>query len=367
MRTYGKVKIAFWEDVKIRELPDAPKLLALYCLTGEHSNAIGCFRLPLGYIETDLRWNREQAQAALGELVASGFALYDSETHYLLMPNYLEHNPIENSRVGKMCVQLVNNTMRSITIFPALWKALQPQKHRFILKGDDQWNPEWDAIYYRLCPGEYTVSHTVSENHDQLPHTVSDTVSHTVSGKNPDFSKNGENPEQYTVSHTLSDTVSASVHHFAPPEPEPEPQPEPELRDDEVTPARLVPVEIIRVFDQAIIDVYGEQLARPWPHGEDAMIAAQFIAAGADLELCRQVFLKQLHSHHRKGKHPIGSLAYFRTAIPDAVKDRAYYHKQPIPEVNHERTPSNAATRPRSGHDAFTQALVEVVHERERD
>lgn len=372
MRTYGKVKIAFWEDIKIRELSDAPKLLALYCLTGEHSNAIGCFRLPIGYVETDLRWDKEKAQAALDEIVAAGFALYDEETHYLLMPNYLEHNPIENSRVGKMCIQLINNAMRSQKIFPALWEALQTQKHRFILKEDDHWNPEWDAIYQRLCPDKYTVSHTVSGNERNNPHTVSDTVSHTVSAPNSALPQNGGKPEQYTVSHTLSDTVSATAQNFAPPEPEPQPEPKPELRGDEVMPARASPVEIIRAFDQAIIEVFGEQLARPWPHGEDAMIAAQFIAAGADVELCRQVFLKQLHSHHRKGKHPIGSLAYFRTAIPDAVKDRAYYHNQPIPEVNHERTPSDAATRqtasrPRNGHDAFTQALVEVVHERERD
>ena len=71
MRTYGKVKIAFWEDDKIRGLPDAPKLLALYCLTGEHSNAIGCFRLPLGYIETDLRWSKDTAQTALERLDAA--------------------------------------------------------------------------------------------------------------------------------------------------------------------------------------------------------------------------------------------------------------------------------------------------------
>jgi len=371
MRTYGKVKIAFWEDEKIRELPDAPKLLALYCLTGEHSNAIGCFRLPLGYIETDLRWNKDNAQAALATLVETGFALYDEETHYLLMPNYLEHNPIENSRVGKMCVQLVNNTMRSAKIFPALWLALQPQKHRFILKDDNHWNPEWDAIYQRLCPGEYTVSHTVSGNESNKPHRVSDTVSHTVSAQNATFQENGGKPQQDTVSHTVSDRVSGSVQDFAPPEPEPQPEPKPEIRGDEVTPARASPVEIIRVFDEAIVEVFGEQLARPWPHGEDAMIAAQFIAAGADKELCRQVFLKQLHSPHRKGKHPIGSLAYFRTAIPDAVKDRKFYQQNPITEVNHDGTKSEAsrhyAPRARSGHDAFTEALVEVVHERERD
>lgn len=364
MRTYGKVKIAFWEDEKIRELPDAPKLLALYCLTGEHSNAIGCFRLPLGYIETDLRWDKSKAQDALTRLIETGFALYDEETHYLLMPRYLEHNPIENSRVGKMCIQLVNNAMRAHKIFPSLWQALQSQKHRFILKDENCWNIEWDTLCHRLGGNQNTVSHTLSD-------TVSHTISDTVKPQNDDLPESHGNPQEYTVSHTLSDTVSGSVQDFAPPEPQPEPQPKPELRDDEVTPARATPVEIIRVFDEAIVEVFGEQLARPWPHGEDAMIATQFIAAGADRELCRQVFLKQLHSHHRKGKHPIGSLAYFRTAIPDAVKDRNFYQQNPIPEVNHDGTKPDAnrqyAPRARSGHDAFTEALVEVVHERERD
>ena len=375
MRTYGKVKIAFWEDDKIKKLQDTPKLLALYCLTGEHSNAIGCFRLPIGYIETDLRWDKDKAQSALTELIEAGFVIYDDETNYLLMPRYLEHNPIENSRVGKMCVQLINNTMRSHKIFPALWRALQHQKNRFSIKDDNFWNPEWDALYKKLCVGDYTVSAKDIGKQHTLSDTVSDTLSHTVSDtvspKSEVTIKDGGNPQQYTVSDTLSDTVGGSVQDFAPPEPEPQPKPKPENRDDEVTRPRTTPVEIIRAFDEAIVEVFGEQLARPWPHGEDAMIAAQFIAAGADRELCRQVFLKQLHSHHRKGKHPIGSLAYFRTAIPDAVKDRTFYQQNPITEVNHDGTKIDAsrqyAPRARSGHDAFTEALVEVVHERERD
>ena len=371
MRIYGKVKITFWDDDRIKKLPDAAKLLALYCLTGEHSNAIGFFRLPLGYIETDLRWDKVKAEATLAELITSGFALYDHDSTYLLMPRYLEHNPIENSRVGKMCVQLINAAMRSREIFPALWQALQPQKHRFIFKDADCWNTEWDTLYHTLSgsstsPYRDTVSHRVS-------HTVSDTVSHTPTPSNTLSAEHSRNPQSDTVSHTvpdtLSNTVSSTLHDFAPPEPEP--QPEPEYRDDEVARAKPTPVAIIRLFDEAIVQVYGANLARPWSHGEDGTIAAQFIAAGADLDLCRQVFLKHLHSHHRKGKHPIGSLAYFRTAIPDAVKDRTYYHNQPLPEVTHDRTTADAirpsTSRARSGHDAFTQALVEVVHERERD
>lgn len=360
MRTYGKVKITFWDDDRIKKLSDSGKLLAVYCLTCEHSNAIGCFRLPVGYIETDLGWDKAKAQAALTELIASGFALYDEVSAYLLMPRYLEHNPIENSRVGKMCVSLINAAMRSREIFPALWQALQSQRHRFVFKEADCWNTEWDTLY-----------HTLSGSAASPPrHTVSDTVPHTLSdSETPSevvLSENGGNPQLDTVSHTeadtVSDRVSSTLHDFAPPEPEP--HPEPEYRDDEVARAKPTPVAIIRAFDEAIVQVYGANLARPWPHGEDATIAAQFIAAGATLELCREVFLRQLHAHQRKGKHPIGSLAYFRTAIPDAIKDQQYYRNNPPQEVSHDGHTHGTGRRPRSGHDAFTDALVEVVHER---
>ncbi len=366
MRIYGKVKITFWDDERIKKLPDAAKLLALYCLSCEHSNAIGCYRLPIGYIETDLGWDREKAQDALDQLIDSGFALYDRDSAYLLMPRYLEHNPIENSRVGKMCVALINAAMRSREIFPALWQALQPQKHRFLFKDTDCWNTEWDTLCHTLSGGVAavvgdTLSHTIS-------HRVSLTVSDTVSHIEPLTPELGGNPQSDTVSHSVSDTVcdriSSTLQDFAPPEPEPDPEPEPELRDDEVAPAKPTPVAIIRAFDEAVVQVFGANLARPWPHGEDATIAAQFIAAGASLELCKQVFLRHLYAHQRKGKHPIGSLAYFRTAIPDAVKDRSFYQNNPPPEVSHDGNAHGAGRRPRSGHDAFTDALVAVVHER---
>lgn len=363
MRIYGKVKIAFWDDDKIKGLPDAAKLLALYCLTGEHSNAIGCFRLPLGYIETDLRWDKDKAESALACLIDSGFALYDRDSAYIFMPRYLEHNPIENSRVGKMCVQLINAAMRARAIFPALWQALQPQKHRFVLNESDCWNTEWDTLYHTLSkgstsPSSDTISHTVS-------HTASLTLSDTVSSISPLSPETAETSQSSTATHTEPDTVSdrvfSTVQDFAPPEPEPHP----EFRDDDDgARAKPTPVAIIRAFDEAIVQVFGANLARPWPHGEDATIAAQFIAAGATLELCREVFLRHLHSHQRKGKHPIGSLAYFRSAIPDAVKDREYYNNHPPQEVSHDGNTHGAGRRPRSGHDAFTDALVEVVHER---
>ena len=145
----------------------------------------------------------------------------------------------------------------------------------------------------------------------------------------------------------------------------------PESEEDEIISpeaARAKPVvEIISLFDDCIAEVYGENMRRPWPHGDDSAHAREFLKAGADIELCRQVFLKHLHVFKRKDKHPISSLAYFRTAIPDAVKDRAYYHNHQTQEITHDPASHHhppREPRPRSGHDAFTEALVEVVSER---
>jgi hypothetical protein len=280
--------------------------------------------------------------------------------------------------------------MRSKRIFPALLQALLPHRHRFILKDNDCWNAEWNALYRSLTGHALPAGDTVSAKAESPQHTlfdsVSDTVSHTpsntVSGKEAEapleseqYGANaGNNTVSDTVSHTipdtLSDRVSSTVQHLAPPEPEPEPhpKPQPEKRDDDGS-ARVavLPVDIIKAFDQAIVEVYGANMQRPWPHGEDTTIAQEFIASGADLELCRQVFLRHLYSHQRKGKHPIGSLAYFRSAIPDALKERAYYRNHPTEVLPHDSGHHHAKpARPRSGHDAFTDALVEVVHEREQ-
>lgn len=373
MRTYGKVKIVFWEDEKIAPLSDSAKLLALYCLTGEHSNAIGCYRLPIGYIQTDLRWDAEKSQAALNELIASGFIIYDESTQFILIPNYLEHNPIENSRVGKMCVGLVNPVMRSGKIFPHLIKVLRPHKHRFILKDKNIWEPKWDTLSGVTVQSLYTVSDTIS---DSLSDTVYDTLYDTVSTENSsDFNNHDQstvNTEENTLSDTVcdsvSDTVFSTMQDFAPPEPQPEPQPQPKIKNDnDDTGTKFHPVDIIKIFDEAIVQVFGKEMARPWPNGNDMDMAKEFVAAGADLELCRQLFLKHQHSHKQKGKFAISSLAYFRNAVVSAVNERKYYQNNPVQEVAHEQgryKPGNAS-RSKSGHDAFTEALVEVVSERQ--
>jgi hypothetical protein len=373
MRIYGKVKIAFWEDEKISVLGDSAKLLALYCLTGEHSNAIGCYRLPLGYIQTDLKWNEERARECLQALIDINFVMYDEEMQFILISNYLEHNPIENSRVGKMCIALVNAAMRS-KIFPYLVNALLPHKHRFILNDKNLWQSKWDtSMSNNQIQNQDTVSDTVSDvtkqDEAQAGYTVCDTVSDTlydtVSDPNDtetaQSSGGVENPGKYTV----SDRVFSSCTNLVAPEPEPEPRKKEKIDDD--ARAENLPVLIIKAFDEAIVEIFGKELERPYPYNSDMQIAREFIQAGADLELCRSLFLKQQNARKRKGQFPIGSLLYFRSAVPDAVNERNHYKNNPLPEKSHEQRikPTGGTSRPRSGHDAFTEAMVEVVLERE--
>lgn len=57
MRTYGKIYSNFWEDdtfKTFRSLPDFEFRLIIYLFTCKHGNVSGCFRLPVGYIVSDL-------------------------------------------------------------------------------------------------------------------------------------------------------------------------------------------------------------------------------------------------------------------------------------------------------------------------
>lgn len=54
MRDYGKVYTRFWLKQNVLSWSDSAKLLGLYLLTCPHCNLLGCFRLPIGYVASDL-------------------------------------------------------------------------------------------------------------------------------------------------------------------------------------------------------------------------------------------------------------------------------------------------------------------------
>ncbi|MCD6039985.1 MAG: hypothetical protein K0S27_1385 [Gammaproteobacteria bacterium] len=120
MRSYGAIQTSFWGNVEAQQLSDQAKLLIAYLLTGPHTTMLGCFRLPKGYIESDLQWERDKSESALSELSRNNFVSYDDSSGWLLIQNFLRFNPICNPRQG-VCIQ------RLFSVVPphlALWKPL---------------------------------------------------------------------------------------------------------------------------------------------------------------------------------------------------------------------------------------------------
>lgn len=98
MREYGQIQCAFWQSDALAGATDAGRLLAAYLLTGPHSNGIGCYRLPDGYIVEDLRWSSGTVQKGFAELLSTGFAFRFEGVVFIR--NFLRWNRIANSNVA---------------------------------------------------------------------------------------------------------------------------------------------------------------------------------------------------------------------------------------------------------------------------
>lgn len=98
MREYGQIQCAFWQSADAQEWSDAGKLLATYLMTGPHSNGIGCYRCPDGYVMADLGWSSERVSEGFAELFRNGFAYrFDG---VVFLPGFLRWNRIANANVA---------------------------------------------------------------------------------------------------------------------------------------------------------------------------------------------------------------------------------------------------------------------------
>lgn len=114
--------------------------------------------------------------------------------------------------------------------------------------------------------------------------------------------------------------------------PQPQPQTEPIGSEGGEDSARAHPitsgVEIIRAFDAERVSAFGAEQARGWPHQSDKIFAERWIAAGADVELCRSVFQAVCKQFATTGRQPPASLNFFDQRIANALADR----NRPMPE-----------------------------------
>jgi len=109
MRDYGKVYTRFWLKQNVLSWSDSAKLLGLYLLTCPHCNLLGCFRLPIGYVASDLNWDKQQVLSALCELEKDQFLIRCEKSGWTLIRSFLKHNPIENPNQGKAAFRLLKD------------------------------------------------------------------------------------------------------------------------------------------------------------------------------------------------------------------------------------------------------------------
>lgn len=100
MREYGQIQSAFWQSEDILHCSDGAKLLAAYLLSGPHTNGVGCFVLPDGYIlEDHPTWSKTQIAERFEELSRNGFAYRFERVCY--MPKFLSWNNIANGNIAR--------------------------------------------------------------------------------------------------------------------------------------------------------------------------------------------------------------------------------------------------------------------------
>ena len=124
MREFGKIACRFWSRPEIQDWSLHARLMALYLLSSEHCNLIGCFRLPLGYIKADLKFTDKRVSQALEQLTQSNFIVWCHKTRWLLISNYLKFNPIENPNQGKAAFYLLKDIPESFIARSAIAETL---------------------------------------------------------------------------------------------------------------------------------------------------------------------------------------------------------------------------------------------------
>ena len=95
---YQKIDVKIWRDEKFINLSEDAKSLFLYILTSPHSNSLGLYVLPKGYIIEDMKWSPKRLDKPLMELLDKQLIQYDEAVRMVFIKNQLKHRPLVNPR-----------------------------------------------------------------------------------------------------------------------------------------------------------------------------------------------------------------------------------------------------------------------------
>lgn len=137
------------------------QLLLLYLLSGRHSNGLGCYSLPMGYVCADLKKGFDTVSKGFKELYQNGWAYHCEHTEFVLIPKFLKWNAVANPKIAIARQKEFDDIPSSFTYRPDLARAL--------LKYGGHFKPEFETLL----------------------HTLSDTVSETLSKQEQERNKRG--------------------------------------------------------------------------------------------------------------------------------------------------------------------------------
>jgi hypothetical protein len=103
MRKYSQVVPSFWTGKTGKALLAKGANvhhMALYLVTCHHSNMIGLYFLPIGYVAHDLGVTPEAAAEMLDAVCSTGFAMYDHETSIVFVVEMLRYQTGDSLKAG---------------------------------------------------------------------------------------------------------------------------------------------------------------------------------------------------------------------------------------------------------------------------
>ena len=108
IRVFTPVSPKVWHSKRFRSLSDPARLLFMYLLTGPNVTSIGCYKIPNGYICTDMKWDEATLRQHMDELVQSGMILEDQATEIIWIDKWGKFCRPTGAKSVKGAMKLLN-------------------------------------------------------------------------------------------------------------------------------------------------------------------------------------------------------------------------------------------------------------------
>lgn len=109
MREFCKINPSVWSSKRFASLDGDGQRFYLYCLTSPHSNALGCYKLKIGYIMVDLGIDEKKFYTVSHTVSKTGLIQYDREQEVIWIDRWFDFNPPNNP---KHCLKIINELLQ---------------------------------------------------------------------------------------------------------------------------------------------------------------------------------------------------------------------------------------------------------------